>query len=461
MIYINKSIESKCTKLPLYKKISKSLDSCRKETAVNALMTGFSSSYITPFALAMDASAGFISILFSLPEFLGSLIQLFTLRIINIFSRKKILLASVVVESFLWLPIVLTPFIDYNRLYLLLLLIVLQYSLRFLQEPIYNSILGDWIPANQRGMFFGRRQKIIGILTSAGAFIAGFILNSFSNVNKISGFVIIFIISMVLRFISTKYIGGFYIQKYVPTKRSIPFYSFIKNIKHDNFGNFVLYISFFKLCVAIASPFFAVYMLEHLRLSYMEFTLVTLASIIARFLLIDFWGKLIDKQGSRSILILSGLFIPIIPIAWIFFRQVFALFMLQFISGFLWAGFDLASSSYLFDSTSRKDRITLNSYHNFIRSLGTFSGALLSIVLLRLPLQLYQNKLLFLFFVSGALRFIATFIFGLKIREARLIEVKVGGDTNKQHINIYPSPEVMFQLVDKKGRIKTASYKRN
>ena len=83
-----------------------------------------------------------------------------------------------------------------------------------------------------------------------------------------------------------------------------------------NFGRFVIYIFLFNFSVMIASPFFSVYMLEELKLSYLWFTIINLSQAVSIVIFMLVWGKFADKYGNKKLLTIGSVLVPILPLLW-------------------------------------------------------------------------------------------------------------------------------------------------
>ncbi len=93
---------------------------------------------------------------------------------------------------------------------------------------------------------------------------------------------------------------------------------------------------------------------------------------------------------------LSGFLVPWMPILWIFFKNPFILIIIQFISGATWSAYNLSSSNFMLDATTRKNRLVMTSYNNFFVGVMTFLGALLGGYLFKyLPPDFYGNVFYF------------------------------------------------------------------
>ena len=91
-------------------------------------------------------------------------------------------------------------------------------------------------------------------------------------------------------------------------------------------------------------------MLKDLGFSYLQFTAVTAAELIASFLTMGLWGRMIDDNGTKNVLYISGLLTPLIPFFWLFSNNFYYLLIVEAFSGVAWAGFNLSSSNFIFDA---------------------------------------------------------------------------------------------------------------
>ncbi|HLG24511.1 MAG TPA: MFS transporter, partial [Candidatus Nanoarchaeia archaeon] len=171
----------------------KSLKCSLYDGAFFALMDGLTASFLTPFAVALNASVSLIAALTYVPQLVGAFAQLFATKLSDVIkSRKKIVLIGTFMQSLLWLPLLLIPYISPGQSYLLLVYVSL--SALFLQatQPIGTAWIGDLVPQNERGKFFGLRNKIVGICSFVATLLAGGLLIYLSPLHPFLGFTIIF-----------------------------------------------------------------------------------------------------------------------------------------------------------------------------------------------------------------------------------------------------------------------------
>ena len=431
-------------------RIKKSLKYSVYDGAAFAAMDGMTASFLTPFAIALNASTHLIAALTYVPHLFGAFVQLLTAKIVEVLKdRRKIIVVASLIHAILWIPLLLIPYVSPEKKYLIIVYVSLQTIFAELMSPVWNSLIGDIVPVFERGRFFAFRNKIVGVATFLSAIIAGAILNHFSPKNPFIGFAILFGIAFAARALS----GVFRSMMHNPSvqykegeKFSIA--DFVKRMDKTNYGRFVIYIALFKFSVYIASPFFAVYMLRDLNFSYLQFTALIAFELVASFIAAGAWGKLIDKKGTKLVLYITGMLTPLIPLFWLFSSNFYYLIFIEMFSGASWAGFNLSSSNFIFDTVKPENRIRCVSYFKFFDSMATVAGAFLGGLLLpHLPSWVFISSIPILFLISGVFRLITSLSLLPTLKEARFIEMEVGHSFFKTYLEIRPTEGLVFEVI--------------
>jgi len=406
-------------------KIKKSLKYSIFDGAFYSMMIGFGESFFSVFAVFLKATNLQLGLLGSLPQTLGSLFQLFTNRLIKLFkSRKKLVYISVLLQALMYIPVALVFFFGTFRVIHLIIFLCIYWIFGTIANPAWNSWIGDLVNEKERGSYFGRRNRVTGFLSFASLLAAGYILQRFSSSVSMEylGFVIIFSLAMFSRILSFIYLMKAYEPEYtIDPESHFSFIDFIKQARFRNYGLFVIYLCFINFGVYVSAVFFTPYMLYDLKLSYGIFTIITAAAMIMKFVMMPVWGNLSDKYGTKKVLTLAGFLMPVVPVLWIFSANIWYLILIQLYSGFIWAGFDMASFNFIFDSTSPKKRTTCVAYYNVLNGIAILLGAIIGGFIVRYN-NLFWSKYFLVFIISFMLRYIASLIFIPKIREVRVVE---------------------------------------
>jgi MFS family permease len=411
-----------------------SLQHSLKDATAFAAMTGIGETYLSAFAIFLKASTPQIGLLASVPPMLASLVQLLSAWIGRVTGRRKaIILVGASIQAFAWIPILWLPlFVPEHAVPLLIMSVVLYHGGAHLTTPQWSSLLGDIVPPRKRGRFFAQRTRLITAMTFASLMAGGLILHYFTERGvTVYGFVVLFSVAIVARFLSVYQLSRMHDPSGHVAALEFPIgRDSWERLRHSNAVRFSLFFALMQFSVAIASPFFTVYMLRDLQFSYLAFTVNTGTAIFAQFLTLSQWGRISDVFGNRRILVVTGLFIPLMPLLWIFSSNVWYLIAIQALSGFSWAGFSLSASNFIYDLITPNRRATYLAVHNVLASIGIFSGAVLGGYLgtiMPTELTLFGNRFSWLsplfgvFVVSTLVRAAVVALLTPKLREVRSV----------------------------------------
>ena len=389
-----------------------------------SVMLAFGDTFIGPYAIALKATNFQIGLLSSLPGLVTSLFQIKVPDWTDQAGRKRMMNIWVFAQAFMWLVILAIPYMFgfKNAVPFLIAAVILYSVFGSFSGPAWASIMTQYLPKDKRGRYFSWRYKLHGLITLVMTFAAGYILYRFPR-ESIAGFTVIFSVALVCRFVSWYYIT----KMHEPPIQLKPgsyfsFKDFLSRARHSNFAKFVFFVGAISMAVNMSAPFFSVYMLRELKLDYMTFTIVNTSAALAMLLSFQRWGHYTDKLGCVRVISLTSLFVPVIPVLWLFSHSLWYLICIQLLSGFVWAGFNLAISNFIFDAVSEEKRVRCLSYFALINGLGIFFGAALGgAVISHLPM-IYGSSLLTMFLISGILRLLIRLLFIPHIKEVKPVE---------------------------------------
>ncbi len=389
-----------------------------------SIMMGFTMNYIIPFGLILGAKNIHIALLNALPQLFGSIVQLKVGEIVDrLKSRLKIITRFVFIHGISYVFIISLLFVPQNvRIIWFIILTIISSTATSAAAPAWWSLMSDTVDKDKYGKYFSWRGKVLGFISLTASFVAGWFLSVVKD--KFLGFVVLFFLAGIARLIS-----GYFISKMddieirILPEKTFSYFDFVRRIKESNFVKYVFFVSLLNFSVFIAAPFFYVYMLRELKMSYLEYTIVSLSAVLTGLIFLPFWGKTADKIGNAKVIKVSGLLICILPILWIFSKNFLYLILINSFAGYVWAGFNLSTVNFIFDVASQETRTRCVGYFNFTNGLFIFFGTMLSGWLANhLPAIVNGSKLLTLFLLSSLLRTIVVFIFRNKFYEVKEVE---------------------------------------
>jgi len=405
-----------------------------------SIMDGMGLRYITPYALSMGISNKLIGVLEVLPALIGNILRISFNKEYYKRSRKSVVLPFVLIQAFFWIPLISVGvayfFLNLSLFYSSLFLVI-SYSIivisGLIASPAWTSWMQDLVE-NNRGAYFGRRNKINGFVLVISMLTAGFILDYFHKEQIFFGFAILFGLACIGRYISFSFLKKQYEPKAIRDDKSyFSFFQFIKKMPSNNFGRFVIFASLTSFAVTIASPFFSVYMIKDLELSYLAFTIIILSPLISPILFLPYIGKLSDKIGTVKVMKISGFLISFVPLLWIFsiflmkfspFILISYLFVIELFSGFVWAAYNLSTSNFIYDAVTKQKIILCFTYFGFINSIGAFLGGFIGGQISSLPsFSIFGlGGILSVFLISFVLRLIPSILIAPKLKEVREVD---------------------------------------
>lgn len=411
-----------------------SLKASIRDGVSHAAMMGAGESYLGPFGIFLGATTLQVGLLDTLPQLFGAIMQFVGARTMPWFrSRRAVILTGVIFQALLWIPMALLPFVLNTGHVSVLFLIVLVLFYRGANGavvPVWNSLIGDLIPVEIRGRFFGNRNRLTGMSTFIALILSGMVLNFFERQGDVRvGYLAIFAAAFLARINSARWLARYEDPEFhILPEQDFTFLQFIRRSPHSNFAKFVFFVGAINFGVAFSGPYFALYMLRDLRFSYIQFTIVVATATITQFLTFRYWGGLSDRFGNKKILNICGWGVAVVPMLWLVSHHIGYLVVIQVFSGLVWAGFSLASANFIFDAVTPAKRALCVAYQGLVNGVCVVVGSLIGgYVATVLPKSFHLGPWVWhplsvlpvIFLFSGMLRLLASGLLLHRFKEVR------------------------------------------
>jgi MFS family permease len=402
--------------------VRESLRCSFKDGMAAAFMAGVTDYYAIPLALFLGATVQQVGLITALPNLLSSLSQFLAVRVIYwVGGRLRLLVRLVFSQASLIVLIAILPWREIpSRVMLLLLLLILTALCGGLAGPAWGSLMSDYVPASKRGRYFGWRNRTVGAVTLGSVIASGLILNSFQALSYGAGFSLIFSLAALARYGSAYFIK----QMDEPPQRRDPasdftFLMFVARFRESNFLKFVGFCACLTFATYLSAPFFAVFMLRDLQLSYLTYMALQVCSSFASLVALPLWGRHADLVGNVRVLRLASFFAALIPAFWLLSHDPAYLMLVQLWGGFAWSGVTLSAANFIYDAVTPQKRVRCIAYFNVVNGVALFIGSSLGGFLAsRLP-PLFGYSLLSLFALSCGCRVLFYLLLSRSFREVR------------------------------------------
>ena len=274
-----------------------------RDGACQAVTQGSGEQYLSAFALLLHASPFQLSVLSALPQLIGTGAQLISVKLLQWFpNRKALISAGTVGQAFAWIPIMLLPLlIPQWGPWLVVCGAAVYFACAHFTAPAWNSLIADWLDQHERGAYFARRAQIIASLSFFALCGAGWVLSLWQDSTAAWwGFVLIFALAGSARILSALALSP--VQDTHPTAHQEAqqgFRGFFRLSATKDFRCFLLFSGLMHASVLIAGPFFVLYMLQDLHLSYIGYGGWLAAGLLGQLLTLQAWGQFGDPSETK------------------------------------------------------------------------------------------------------------------------------------------------------------------
>lgn len=302
----------------------------------------------TGFMRALGAGDLVFSIVMALPV-LGAVMQVFGSYFMELTGRRRFLfLASGLVQRLSWVPVGLLPLfmgvgLRAACIWVVTVFVTLSSVASSVNGMAFNSWMGDLVPGDIIGRFFGKRTLVS---TISGA-VAGLAVGAFvDKVNTLYGFAIVFVIGSLFGVVD---VATFFWVKHPPFARQPSPLSlrdvFLLPFRNRNYIKMTLFVTIFNFGVNVPAPFFNVYMIEQLKMSYFVITLSNqIMTGLTTVLFVHRWGVMADRYGNRPVVLLGAMGIITLPFLWMFTSPTHygLVYLINLAGGIAWSAYNLA-----------------------------------------------------------------------------------------------------------------------
>lgn len=340
-------------------------------------------SAFTGYIKALGASDLILGVLIAMP-YCVRVMQIFASYILERTGKRKLLLCTLgLLSRLLWIPIGLVPlFIPMEqqmlRLWSILVLYVMVALTGTFIDASFFSLAADVVPMRIRGRYFSVRSKISTLFSIGAGLLVSFLLDNIVGYEGLLGYIVVFVLAGIS---GAGDIFGLLFIKYPPMetgepetgrkRESLP--SMVLGVlRNKPFMKLVLFWTIWSLSVNIMAPYFNVYMLEYLGMSYMQITLLcTIPANVFSFLFVQKWGGMMDSYGYKAVLYISATVGALIPILWMFSSpgMFVPVLIAQVLSGAFWPAIDLSAQNTIMNAAPARNRSMYATVHAVVTQL--------------------------------------------------------------------------------------------
>lgn len=331
-------------------------------SSVYAASTG--GMFIIGYALALGANNVQIGLMSTIPM-LAVVIQLVSSFLVERgFSRKRLTILASLLNVSCWVLVALLPVLMKDappgpRIGFLILALAAISGFAQLSGNARSSWIGDLIPADTRGLFFGKMIMYSGFVGMFFALAEGRFLDEVKK-HGTSGFSWLFVFGMVFGLASSLLFVPQSDVHYAPDERRG---SLWKPIKETFLNRPLMMMTAFGTVWSlqmIASPFYATYLLRDVGIPFLGVGVLNAAGALTILLSSPFWGRAVSRHGCRPVLTICSFAIAPTMLIWLLAdtpaKTYIAVIPTNMLQGFLISGISVGLNTLLFNLTPSSGR---------------------------------------------------------------------------------------------------------
>lgn len=314
--------------------------------------------FVPLFALAFGATSAQVGWLASVANFSGAISLFPGARLIENVGRRK----PIVVISGGWLArimllfLALIPMLTGQPEVAIVLIILCGGARAFaanLANPAWTELAADLVPLGQRGRYFGSRNIAMGIAALVVAPLAGRLIQLVNDQlgAGLPGYQLVFFLAFLSGTVATLS----YQRIEEPDPAGGPAAEHHRGDLRRALKTVPIFVGFavsavvWNLSLQVAGPFFSIYLVQELGAGAAAVGGLAAVSSLTSLLGQRYFARLHDRSGALRVQLITGFLIPAAPIAWAFITTTWHVVFINIATGFLWAGFNLASFNQLLE----------------------------------------------------------------------------------------------------------------
>lgn len=287
------------------------------------------SGFLAAFALALGANYFQIGILAAIP-FLTQPLQIPAILLVERFRQRKTLsIGTWIPAQILWIPIALIPFFlgvpSAGAVSLLLSLLALRGVLVAISNCAWNSWIRDLIPQQILGSIMGRRLALAafaGMVFGLGAALfADWWTGRASPESQTLGYAIPLLFGIFTLALASPIFMSLMpepLMQPLPEQKPSLITTIAAPFRDRNYRKLLRFLFLWGLAINLATPFFAVYMLQRLGLPLSAVIGFSILSQAFSIMFFRVWGRLSDQFGHKTVLSVCVSLYLLVILGWTF-----------------------------------------------------------------------------------------------------------------------------------------------
>jgi hypothetical protein len=301
------------------KRLRTSLAACSAEgLAAEIVSVCFGPAVIAAWGLELGASPLLLGVLWGLPHF-GQVFQLPAAWVTTIFGRKRVAVTLQALARQVTLPIAALPFVDVSidtKCTLLIALFGLSSLLSVVGHNAWLAWMGDLVPEQVRGVYFGRRTAMCTAVGAPASLALASLLDT-GRAHTLLGPVLAAV--LVTRSLAGAMTTAFMSRQHDPPRTETPprLADVTLPLADRAYRRLLAYGAAWGIATGLTASISAVLTLRALGLGFSGIAIYAATVALLRVVTTPLWGRTLDRIGGRRVLVLCSFGAALSSLSWL------------------------------------------------------------------------------------------------------------------------------------------------
>jgi MFS family permease len=309
-----------------------------------------SGAFLAGFAKYLGATDEFNGLIGAIPAVAG-IVQIFSSLLFEKLEHRKFLISilCLLYRILLGLMIFIPIFIQNTsfRLFALAAVYAAAYSMAAFITPAASNWIVDLTPEKKRGNYFATKDAYSLAFVTILTLVMGRVMDVYRKANnEYGGFIILGIVVLILAVLNFSFLARVKEPVLNRKRTNINLKDvLLLALKNKGFRKVIILSVLWNVALQIGGPFFAVYQVTGLNLSYSFIMIMGVISSILRVIIAKTWGNLGDRKSWFFTTKASIAILGVVHFLWALVDIKIAVFVVPILSvfgGIAWSGINLS-----------------------------------------------------------------------------------------------------------------------
>ncbi len=302
---------------------------------------------LTAWAISLKLGPFLVGVMTGLP-FFAQFVQFPAAWLTASFGHRRVALTAVCLSRLVMLPLCAVPWLPLTLVGQQRLLVGVAAAsavLAVVGNNAWVAWMGELVPRRLRGRFFGWRTAVCTLVGSVASLAAGVLLDRLRPPEGVGvALPLLAGLACVMGMVATVLMARQHDPAPGGTGLRVDLRAAMVPLRDERSRRVLVYQVAWNAAVGISAPYFALHMLQNLKMTFVLMALYATAVAAVRMLMAPVWGRLIDRWGAQPVVLGCSFGISVIPMIWLLPTEL-RLWPLVFdvlLAGALWSGHGLA-----------------------------------------------------------------------------------------------------------------------